>query len=111
MLVTGSWEQQRGGGLPVAGRAAWWPESGRAGWCGPRDGRRPRKAEGEWGLTNWRGDDSEESRASERWRAELGAKRGGQVFLVAQTLPGQSEWKELTIKGCRQRLGDRSGRS
>ena len=70
--------QDGGGGSPVAGRAAWRPESGRAGcqWCGPRDGKRPRRAEGEpeWGLTDWRGDDSEESRARERGRAGLGAK-------------------------------------
>ena len=56
VLVTGSWEQQRGGS-PVAGRADWRPESGRAGWCGTRGGRRPRRAECEWGLTDWRRDD------------------------------------------------------
>ena len=108
VLVMGSWEQQRGGGSPVAGRAAWQPESGRAGWCGPWAGRRPRRAEGEWGLTDWR--DSEESRARERGRARLRAK-GAATFVVEPALLGQSEWMGLTIKGCQQRLGDRRGRS
>ena len=86
--VTGSLERQRGGGSPVAGRAAWRPEGELAGWCGPRAGRRPRWAEGEWGLIDWRGDDSEESRASERGRAR--GQRGGHGYVMARTLPGQS---------------------